>query len=277
MQSVVAVRDVLVRCRWYAVAGAVSSIAATLRSREPVRVTYDGRDWRHAWGDSHTLYSEVPWSAPRQLTEQFLPLFFHDYRPGPGDLVVDCGAGIGTEIRALSQQVGTTGRVIAIEAGADAHRRLARMVADLPVPNVEAIQVAVSDWSGAGAFLSTDGIDGAADYLVRASSGPESLTGTVQVATLEEVLQSRGVERVDYLRMNIEGEEARALRGLGRLLPEVRHVCVSCHDFTGRPGDRTHDEVRALLTDSGFEVSGYPGALPGSAASFYVYGRRPAS
>ena len=61
MQSVAAIRDGLVRRRWYAAAGAFSTIAATIRSRELVKVSYDGQDWRHAWGDSCTVYSAVPW------------------------------------------------------------------------------------------------------------------------------------------------------------------------------------------------------------------------
>ena len=277
MQSVAAIRDGLVRRRWYAAAGAFSTIAATIRSRELVRVSYDGQDWRHAWGDSCTVYSAVPWSDPRQLTEQFQPLFFHAYRPGPGDVVVDCGAGIGTEIGILSRLVGASGRVIAIEAGPDAYRRLTRMVADLPLRNVETVQVAVSDWSGDGRFVTTDVIDGVNDSLVRVGADAVLEAGAVHVATLEEVLGAHGVDRIDYLRMNIEGEEARALRGLGGRLSDVRNVCVSCHDFTGRPGDATHDEVRALLAENGFEISGFPAAAPGSAAAFYVFGRRPAS
>jgi hypothetical protein len=139
------------------------------------------------------------------------------------------------------------------------------------------VQAAVSDWSGDGRFVTTDVIDGVNDSLVRVGADAVLEAGAVHVATLEEVLGAHGVDRIDYLRMNIEGEEARALRGLGGRLSDVRNVCVSCHDFTGRPGDATHDEVRALLAENGFEISGFPAAAPGSAAAFYVFGRRPAS
>ena len=43
VQAVAAIRDGLVRRRWYAAAGAFSTIAATIRSRELVKVSYDGK------------------------------------------------------------------------------------------------------------------------------------------------------------------------------------------------------------------------------------------
>ncbi|MDI1289983.1 MAG: hypothetical protein PSX37_08570, partial [bacterium] len=105
MRAASTTRDFLVRRGAFGAAGAVSSLAATIRSRERVSVGFDGTDWRLRWGGDRTIYSDQPWTTPRYLTEQFLPLFFHAYRPRPGDVVVDCGSGIGTEVRVLSDLV----------------------------------------------------------------------------------------------------------------------------------------------------------------------------
>jgi FkbM family methyltransferase len=251
----------------------LSSAAATIRSREPVLVDFDGTDWRMRWGSDRTLYSDQAWTTPRYLTEQFLPLFFHAYAPRPGDIVVDCGSGIGTEIRVLPDLVGPKGMVIAIEPGPDAYRRLARMVADLPVQNVRVVESAISDWSGRGTFTSAGASEGVEDFLAPATAtvGADS----VVVDTLASVVTRFGLTRIDYLRMNIEGEELKALAGMGDALDLVAHLCVSCHDFTGRPFARTFDALRSLLIERGFALKSYPDEDPTSLGAFYVFAHRP--
>src|SRR5205085_495224 len=76
-------------------------------------------------------------------------------------------------------------------------------------------------------------------------------TGTeheVPAKTLEGFLAENGIERVDLLKMNIEGAERLVFRGAGDAIGRVEHVAVSCHDFVaddGRGGDemRTRAEV----------------------------------
>src|SRR4051812_15909470 len=41
--------------------------------------------------------------------------WFHVYRPQPGDMIVDIGAGRGEDVFAFSRAVGPSGRVVAIE------------------------------------------------------------------------------------------------------------------------------------------------------------------
>ncbi len=269
-----AARDFLVSRGAFRSAGVLSSVAATIRSHETVRVSYDGTDWRLRWDGDRTLYSDQAWTTPRHLTEQFLPLFFHAYRPKPGDVVVDCGSGIGTEIRALSDLVGPTGLVIAIEPGPDAFRRLSRMVGDLPVANVRVVEAAISDWSGEGSFSSAGASEGVEDFLTE-SSGPATRgSGAVRVDTLATVIERFNLDRVDYLRMNIEGEEFKALVGMGDALDRVANLCVSCHDFTGRASARTFDTVCRLLTERGFALAFYPDEDPTSLGAFYVFASR---
>jgi hypothetical protein len=61
-----------------------------------------------------------------------------------------------------------------------------------------------------------------------------------------------GITRIDLLKMNIEGAEREAIRGVGALLANTHHVCISCHDFLGMP---TKAEVRQFLTEHGFAVT----------------------
>ncbi|MDI1290886.1 MAG: FkbM family methyltransferase, partial [bacterium] len=170
---------------------------------------------------------------------------------------------------------GPDGIVIAIEPGPESFRRLARMVGDLPVPNVHIVEFAISDWSGRGTFRSVGASDGVEDFLLDAEPAA-ALGGSdgVDVQTLASVVASFGLKRVDYLRMNIEGEEFKALVGMGDALDLVANLCISCHDFTGRPSARTFDAVCGLLIERGFDLTFYPDEDPTSLGAFYVFASR---
>ena len=48
--------------------------------------------------------------------------------------------------------------------------------------------------------------------------------------------------------MNIEGAEYEALLGLGPAVEKIDRMCISCHDFTGVPAQKTYDQVFEYLT-----------------------------
>jgi Methyltransferase FkbM domain len=70
------------------------------------------------------------------------------------------------------------------------------------------------------------------------------------------------VGRVDFLKMNIEGAELRALEGFAKGLPRTRNLAVACHDRRAEDGEsdtfRTRDGVMSLLESKGFELLDVP-------------------
>jgi hypothetical protein len=66
------------------------------------------------------------------------------------------------------------------------------------------------------------------------------------------------VNRIDYLKMNIEGAERFALPGCREALSRARYVTVAAHDFRAARGEgedfRTLAMVREFLSGAGFEL-----------------------
>lgn len=220
-------------------------------------------------------YREGRFAAPTigspTLAEQLAKtndLYMRDYDPRPGDTIVDLGAGLGSEILGFSQAVGPTGRVIAIEAHPatfrflEVNRKLNRL------SNVETLQVATSE--EAGEVLLSDRDNHIANSIVAAR---EERNIAVPATTLDDLGEQLDLERVDFLKMNIEGAEAATLQGASSLLERTRYVYVSCHDFVADAatddrdlsGMRTHAEVCRILSDAGFELS-FPPEDPGPSA-----------
>ena len=189
--------------------------------------------------------------SPRRWEEEVSDLFFQEYTPGPGDIIVDVGAEIGTEINLFSRLVGASGHVYAIEAHPTTFLWLQRRIAASGLTNVTAANVAISDQ--AGTVRISDVKDSLENRLTDDDSG-----FLVRALTLDDFLDEHGIERIDYLKMNIEGAEQLAVRGMKRCLPAIANMAIESHDFLANQVDddwyRTEAIIREFLIDSGYEV-----------------------
>jgi len=207
----------------------------TMQARGIEDVLYADGAWFHSFGGAY-VHVKVPGASlptAAQLDEQTRDTWEHHYAPEPGDIVLDAGAGVGTEVLRWSRLVGESGRVIAVEANPRTFRILSRSCRLNGLRNVELHNIALSDASG------TVEIEEADDH-VAASTVTGTGTVTVRAATLDELLERSAIAEVDFLKMNIEGAEVPALRGMHDAAPKIHNLCISCHDFRA---DRGHGEV----------------------------------
>ena len=178
-------------------------------------------------------------------------LFLHEYTPREGDTVFDVGAGIGAETLLFSRLVGRSGRVVSLEAHPRTFERLARLCAANRLANVIPLQVAAADVDGEVA------ISDLPHYLRNTVVD----NGGIQVPSrrVDTIAQDLGIATIDLLKMNIEGAERLAIRGLEGIIERTRHVCIGCHDFLADDGGseqmRTKELVREFLVDHGFRVT----------------------
>lgn len=232
--------------------GAARSVRDTVRDRRLVTLSWSERDgrWHHRWPEGHVV--DVHWwrNAHAWATDggmhEMDDLLWRHYRPQPGDVVVDIGAGHGGETFYLAPMVGPTGRVVAVEAAPRPYRRLVELTEVNDWPQVEPVQAAITDRTGVVTMADTDSWVTANVF--------ESGSIEVPSLTLDELCQSRRIDRIDWLKMNIEGAEREAVRGMERMASHIRHLTISCHDFLGTDWGRSREEVTSWLTAHGFSV-----------------------
>jgi FkbM family methyltransferase len=189
--------------------------------------------------------------SPSEDEKEVRDVFFQEYEPGSGDVVVDVGAGTGTELNLFSEAVGPAGHVYAIEADPRTFQWLSRRKGLNKLPNVTLIHAAAADRPG--------------EVLI-SSAGPHETHRIVDVGpghrvaatALDELAAQHGIRRIDLLKINVEGAERLVLAGMNDSSSLVRNIVVSCHDYLVTRGSDvsncTKAQVYQLLRTYGFEV-----------------------
>lgn len=139
----------------------------------------------------------------------------------PGATVIDVGAHLGYFTMLMSRLVGASGIVHAFEPAPATFAILQRTLALNRPANVRAYQVALADVEGQGRLLARDRANSGKNAVDVAAGGPIPLT------TLDRFAREAGLQRLDFLKADIEGSEARLLAGAWQTLERFRpHVLL---------------------------------------------------
>jgi FkbM family methyltransferase len=137
----------------------------------------------------------------------------------PGSVVVDAGANIGIYSQFLARCVGPAGMVHSFEPDLENFTRLRTAVAGLP--NVRVNRLALSDKTGDSLLYLSQQLN--VDHRAYPTEGEPRRSVSIRSITLDDYFKSD--ERVDLIKMDIQGYELHALRGAKRVLmdnPEIK-------------------------------------------------------
>jgi FkbM family methyltransferase len=211
-------------------------------------------------------------ATPSDFTAVARDIFIYEYTPIEGDVVVDVGAGVGAETLLFSRLVGQSGRVVSLEAHPATYQWLVKLCRLNDLANVTPLQIAASDSEGETVISNFD------LHIYNTVVDVDDNGLAVPARRLDAVVAELGIERVDLLKMNIEGAERLALPGAKGMLSRTRHVCISCHDFLADEGGpehmRTKEFSRGLLEECGFRLTTREDA-PDPWTRDYLYGTKP--
>lgn len=183
----------------------------------------------------------------------------------PGGVAFDLGANVGYITLLLAETVGDAGRVYAFEPLPANLDRLRRAVALNHLEGcIEIVAAAVGERSGAGTFQihASGGMGRLRGGEGRSADFVDSLE--VEVIALDDFVFERGNPPPDLVKVDLEGGEGRALRGMSRLLKTERPVLlVELH------GGAAQKSVDAILEQAGYateqlrpDAPGLPGDKP---------------
>lgn len=138
-------------------------------------------------------------------------------RPREGDIVLDCGSCVGDMSVLYAAAVGPGGRVIAFDPLPVHHRYLERQLDANPSlrGRITGVISAVGDMThDPGADRSFDGAQ-----EIQAGFRPDD---RMRFLRLDDFVAAQGLDRVDLIKMDVEGAEPAVLRGAERLIRRFR-------------------------------------------------------
>ncbi len=200
------------------------------------------------------IYGPKLWVEPNDLIGRHV--FYHGVWEGsttqhfyeglrPGDTVLDVGANIGQYTVLAGAKVGPSGKVFAVEPGTTARGILERNIALNGLKNVEIIPFAAWD-SDTTLYLNTGkaGNCGSAEVSCERPTGELPATA-IPARRLGPLLREAGCARIDILKIDIEGAELPALRGLEDYFQTAPPRSVYCELLGGhsRFGETAHDLI----------------------------------
>jgi FkbM family methyltransferase len=164
-----------------------------------------------------------------------------------GMVVIDAGSNVGYHSLLASKAVGPSGRVFAFDPDPE-NMGLLRANLDLNgVTNVTTVNSALSDRAQTARFY-RDTANHGAHTLSRTNVEVPGEEFSVSCVRLDDALEGLGVQRVDFIKVDIQGAEAMMLRGAKKTLERDRPTLLLEFWPAGlrAMGDRPLDLLEAM-------------------------------
>ncbi len=174
------------------------------------------------------LWLPARWKGAAKLIfafrERYEPelAFLHNWLQ-PGMTVLDAGALYGVYTVAAAMRVGDNGRVIAMEPSREAYTILTTNIALNNLANVTPLPLALGLRSGRRLLYHHRDPGQNSFAWDAASTGVEE----VEVLSLDELISQLDIQRLDVLKLDVEGAEFLVIKGGGESLRRFRPVIIA--------------------------------------------------
>ncbi len=183
--------------------------------------------------------------AERSFVERFLQ---------PGMTAIDVGAHHGFYTLLASKRVGPTGRVIAFEPSPREQRALRLNVRLNRCKNVNIQGLALGDKDTDSDLYVVEGRQTGFNSLRPPGAPQPTLSVRVRVARLDSALRDAKIDRVDFIKLDVEGGELEVLHGAKELLERRPRplILAELQDVRAKAWGHRAKEVAAFLQSFGF-------------------------
>lgn len=194
-----------------------------------------------SYGDMFGLYKEI-----------FTARYYHrsaKFMPGPGDIVFDVGAGEGF-YTILTKRLCPQALIYAVEPYPPILPIMKYHFAINGIQDVTVIEAALFDQDGLGNYVFYEdygnGFIVASDDEAFWRFRSELELIPVACVRLDSLAVQLGIDRIDLLKIDVEGAELRVLYGAGDFLKKISRIVLEYH------GDERREDVYNFLKSNGF-------------------------
>lgn len=166
-----------------------------------------------------------------------------------GDVVLELGAYYGFGTMKLSELVGDEGKVVAVEADKVNYEILKKNIQSNNISNVITINKGIWSKEGKGTLYKIKNqANSLVPKLLKNSSQSE-----IEIDTIDNILSSCGLDKVDFVSMEINGAEKEALLGMSNTLlqKKLRLVAAGWYEYNSK---LSHHHIVDILQKNNFKT-----------------------
>jgi FkbM family methyltransferase len=180
-------------------------------------------------------------------------IFTKFFYPKKGNVILDIGSGLGHEMIIFSKKVGPKGKVICLEPDNRLFMTLQELVILNKLKNVILYKKFFYFKNNKLIhFYENPSGNWMSNNIFNIKKGSKRYF--VETITLDEILKSNKLCRVDFAKFNIEGSEKYLLRGNRNFLKKCKNITISCHDFLNFRAQKTYDIILKILKKNQFII-----------------------
>ncbi len=170
-----------------------------------------------------------------------------------GNVCLDIGANIGIQSLRMAQETTQTGKVIAFEPVNSLRERLEKNLALNRTTQVEVLPYALSDFSG----TSTMNIN-PQDSNQGTAALSENGNTEIQVRKGDDLLKEMNIERLDFIKIDVEGFEYQVLTGLKESIKRFRPSIVFEYDdnYCKKRGKKSYIDFYTFFSELNYTLFG---------------------
>ncbi len=183
------------------------------------------------------------------------------FRPKEGDIVVDVGAHIGKYTIIASKMVGSTGKVIAIEAHPANCDILKQNIELNKLSNAIALNYAVDSKETMVKLYEPGQEGGFTIYNTimtdRSKTSRNQKYIEVKSNTLDSLLLENEIKEVNWIKIDVEGAEYEVLKGATNILSSSKDISllIEIHNLLGANNKNFYEPIIHLLESKNYKIS----------------------
>jgi len=170
-----------------------------------------------------------------------------DFIPDEDAIVFDIGGNIGLYAIKQAKRV-KNGKIFVFEPNPFAFKRLVKNISENHLHNIFAFNVAIYS-KPCELFLYSSGSTGTSRTCFTPCSDLSPIA-RVKAVTLDDFVQREGIERIDLMKVDVEGSEIEVLKGAEKSLELTKRVVMEYHS------DALKNYVQCFLKAKGFRCAG---------------------
>jgi FkbM family methyltransferase len=172
-----------------------------------------------------------------------------------GDTILDIGASIGWYTCKIADLVGENGRIIAIEPEVKNFYYLMKNVKDNNFKNVEFLNLGVWSFKKKASLISKKYTSSLNNSLKLRNIGESKSIINIQLDTIDNIIKNLNLEKIDLIKMDVEGAEVEAIQGAKTTLKKTNDLDLIIAAYHENPlGIESYRILIPYLEKLGFRI-----------------------